>query len=261
MKTAQQYQQLQSWYNSFGLFAAGDVLRFRTKRRNAADTTFRAKSKDTFSTEESVHTYAGFLTITLGAKSARYLSTRFYALGNTTIHLERRSTQIRMSNHKERAVTLEVIGFPDDSPSKKTKITHKTTVKITKSMMDEWLMSLQDADDLAMIEECIKKSNDPELRRTVPAELCSICQQTPCSWLQVEPVAWEYVDANFLQCQPSDSEDDRSAMRKGLYFHLAVFIHGRGCGRRKHTCCVESGVRRIFPRISDSHLFMGFKSK
>ena len=166
-----------------------------------------------------------------------------------------------MSNHLKRSVTLEVIGFPDQAPSKKSKTSNKTKVEVTKSMMDQWLIALQDADDLAMMEECMNKSNDPELRKKLPGDFCIECQQKPCSWLQVEPEAWEYVDGNFLQCLPCNSESDRSTMRKGLYKHLAIFIHGRGAGRRKHTVCVEKGVRRIFPPISDDYTFMGFKSK
>ena len=72
-----------------------------------------------------------------------------------------------MSNHSKRSVTLNVIGFPEQSPSKKSKIGNKTKVEITKSMMDQWLIALQDADDLAMMEECMKKSNDPNIRRLI----------------------------------------------------------------------------------------------
>ena len=91
-------------------------------------------------------------------------------------------------------------------------------------------------------------------------QLCEICRQRPCYFLQIKPRIME----QHIENPPDDGLDlaaRNSASRKKAYKLATMYIHGvLGAGNRMRLpSCVEDGVRALFPPVDG--IVMGFREE
>ena len=91
-------------------------------------------------------------------------------------------------------------------------------------------------------------------------ELCEICGQRPCYFIQIKPRILEQHEEN----PPDDGLDlaaRNSWSRKWAYKLATLYIHGvLGAGNRvRLPSCVEDAVRALFPPVDG--IVMGFREE